>query len=59
MDRDQRWDRVEKGYAVMTEGRAEYEAADAITALHQAYERGENDEFVEPTRIQGSMMNRY
>jgi len=54
MDRDQRWERVEKGYAVMTEGRAEYEAADAVTALHQAYGRGENDEFVEPTRIQGA-----
>ena len=54
MDRDQRWERVEKGYAVMTEGRAEYEAADAVAALYQAYERGENDEFVEPTRIQGA-----
>ncbi len=54
MDRDQRWERVEKGYAVMTEDKAEFKAADAITALHQAYERGETDEFVEPTRIQGA-----
>ncbi len=54
MDRDQRWERVEKGYAVMTEGRAEFVAADAITALHQAYARGETDEFVAPTRIQGA-----
>ena len=54
MDRDQRWERVEKGYAVMTGGPAEFEAADAVTALHRAYERGETDEFVAPTRIQGA-----
>jgi len=53
MDRDQRWERVEKGYTVMTGGRAEFEADDAITALHQAYARGETDEFVAPTRILG------
>ncbi len=54
MDRDQRWERVEKGYAVMTEGKAEFEATDAIVALHQAYDRGETDEFVAPTKIQGA-----
>ncbi len=54
MDRDQRWERIERGYAVMTQGRAESTAADAITALHQAYARGETDEFVTPTRIQGA-----
>ncbi len=54
MDRDQRWERVERGYAVMTEGRAEFVAADAITALQQAYARGETDEFVAPTLIQGA-----
>lgn len=52
MDRDQRWDRVEKGYAVMTAGQAEFRATDAISALQQAYERGETDEFVAPTQIQ-------
>ncbi len=54
MDRDQRWERVERGYAVMTQGQADFTAADAITGLHQAYARGETDEFVAPTRIQGA-----
>ena len=51
MDRDQRWDRVAKAYAVITEGRAEFTAPDALAALTSAYARGENDEFVQPTAI--------
>ncbi len=51
MDRDHRWDRVEKAYDLLVDGTAEYEAADAVTALEMAYERGETDEFVKPTRI--------
>jgi 2,3-bisphosphoglycerate-independent phosphoglycerate mutase len=52
MDRDNRWDRVETAYNVMALGEAEYACDDAVTALEQAYERNENDEFVKPTRIQ-------
>jgi len=52
MDRDQRWDRVQKAYDLLTQGQAEYEAEDAESALAQAYGRGEADEFVAPTRIQ-------
>lgn len=51
MDRDKRWDRVEKAYQLLTEGKGDFSAPDAITALHQAYDRGENDEFVKPTSI--------
>ncbi|MFC6633504.1 2,3-bisphosphoglycerate-independent phosphoglycerate mutase [Microbulbifer taiwanensis] len=51
MDRDQRWDRVQAVYDLMTRGVAEYEAADALAGLAAAYERGENDEFVAPTQI--------
>lgn len=51
MDRDNRWDRVEQAYNVMTLGDAEFTAEDPVTALDQAYERGENDEFVKATRI--------
>ncbi|HTN33426.1 MAG TPA: 2,3-bisphosphoglycerate-independent phosphoglycerate mutase [Marinobacter sp.] len=51
MDRDNRWDRIESAYNLMTEGAAEYIAADPITGLELAYGRGENDEFVKPTRI--------
>lgn len=51
MDRDKRWDRVEKAYDLLTSGVAEFTATDAVSALHAAYERGENDEFVKATAI--------
>ncbi|MHB9116714.1 MAG: 2,3-bisphosphoglycerate-independent phosphoglycerate mutase [Burkholderiales bacterium] len=51
MDRDKRWDRVESAYNAMTLGVAEQRAENALDALHQAYARGENDEFVQPTLI--------
>lgn len=51
MDRDQRWERVEAAYQLLTQGTAEYVAEDAQSALSQAYERSETDEFVLPTRI--------
>lgn len=51
MDRDQRWDRIEKSYRLLTEGVAQHSADDAVSGLQAAYARGENDEFVEPTRI--------
>ena len=52
MDRDNRWERVAPAYDLLTQGVAEYCAADALTALELAYARGESDEFVKPTRIQ-------
>ena len=51
MDRDNRWDRVEQAYEMLTEGKASYQATDAQTGLNAAYTRGENDEFVKPTCI--------
>jgi 2,3-bisphosphoglycerate-independent phosphoglycerate mutase len=47
MDRDKRWDRVQKGYRAMTLGEGVAEA-DPVQAIKNAYERGENDEFVKP-----------
>ena len=46
MDRDNRWDRVEKAYRLLTEGVGEFEAVSAEEGLRAAYERGETDEFV-------------
>jgi len=54
MDRDNRWDRVEAAYNLMTLGESEFTAADPVSGLERAYERGENDEFVKPTRIQSA-----
>ncbi len=51
MDRDQRWERVQIAYDLITQGQAEYQSPDALTALKQAYARDENDEFVKPTAI--------
>ncbi|MEH6639568.1 MAG: 2,3-bisphosphoglycerate-independent phosphoglycerate mutase [Porticoccaceae bacterium] len=52
MDRDQRWDRVQLAYQLITEGKADHQASNAIEGLQAAYQRGENDEFVLPTAIQ-------
>lgn len=51
MDRDRRWDRTEQAYRLLVEGQAKFEAGDALNALQQAYDRSENDEFVQPTLI--------
>jgi 2,3-bisphosphoglycerate-independent phosphoglycerate mutase len=51
MDRDNRWDRVEQAYRLLTEGAAEFRADDPVQALHDAYARDENDEFVKATVV--------
>jgi 2,3-bisphosphoglycerate-independent phosphoglycerate mutase len=50
MDRDKRWERIEKAYAMLTGGEAHH-AATATDALAAAYARDENDEFVLPTVV--------
>jgi 2,3-bisphosphoglycerate-independent phosphoglycerate mutase len=50
MDRDQRWDRVEKAYRALTAGEGE-RADDPTAAVEAGYARGENDEFVLPTAL--------
>ncbi|GAB1408685.1 2,3-bisphosphoglycerate-independent phosphoglycerate mutase [Thermomonas brevis] len=51
MDRDQRWERVQRGWDAIVEAKADHHAPDAIAALQAAYARGENDEFVAPTVV--------
>lgn len=53
MDRDRRWERTERGYdaIVHAEGR---HAASATAAIEEAYARGETDEFVDPTIVDGT-----
>ncbi|TWI56617.1 phosphoglycerate mutase [Pseudomonas duriflava] len=51
MDRDNRWDRVSAAYNLITEGAADYHAANATDGLNAAYERGETDEFVKATTV--------
>ncbi|PMR74666.1 2,3-bisphosphoglycerate-independent phosphoglycerate mutase [Billgrantia endophytica] len=52
MDRDNRWDRVEKAYRLLTEGLGDFEATSAEEGLRAAYERDETDEFVAATAVQ-------
>jgi 2,3-bisphosphoglycerate-independent phosphoglycerate mutase len=52
MDRDNRWDRTKRGYDAIVHGVGEH-AASALAAIDNAYARGENDEFVLPTVIDG------
>lgn len=52
MDRDHRWPRVQAAYDLITQGKSEFVAADALSGLDMAYARDEGDEFVKATRIQ-------
>ena len=50
MDRDNRWDRVEKAYASFVYGEGE-KATDAVQAMADSYAKDVTDEFVLPTVI--------
>ncbi len=54
MDRDNRWDRVEPAYDLLTRGEAEFTLSNVETALAAAYARDEDDEFVKPTIVGAS-----
>lgn len=62
MDRDHRWDRVERAFKAMVFGEAEFHARSAKEAIEDSYQRGyaakkrgedfiESDEFIKPTVI--------
>jgi 2,3-bisphosphoglycerate-independent phosphoglycerate mutase len=52
MDRDKRWDRVEKAYVCLTEGTGN-RAGSALAAIRESYRNKITDEFVLPTVIDG------
>jgi 2,3-bisphosphoglycerate-independent phosphoglycerate mutase len=52
MDRDQRWDRTQRAYDAIVEGRGEL-APDPVAAVEAAYGRGITDEFIEPIVLEG------
>lgn len=51
MDRDNRWDRIEKCYELITQGKSAFQYHSATDALTAAYDRNENDEFVAASAI--------
>jgi len=52
MDRDNRWQRVEKAWQAMVDGRGLL-ATDPLSAIEAAYAKGQTDEFVEPVVVTG------
>jgi 2,3-bisphosphoglycerate-independent phosphoglycerate mutase len=51
MDRDTRWERTQEAYEIVCCGKGEFKAESAKQAVEMAYERGETDEFIQPTTI--------
>jgi 2,3-bisphosphoglycerate-independent phosphoglycerate mutase len=53
MDRDRRWERTQRAYDLLVHGHAPYLVDSGEQAVKQAYARGETDEFIEPTLVDG------
>jgi 2,3-bisphosphoglycerate-independent phosphoglycerate mutase len=51
MDRDRRWERTQRAYDMLVHGQAQFHADSGEEAVTVAYERGETDEFIEPTLV--------
>jgi 2,3-bisphosphoglycerate-independent phosphoglycerate mutase len=51
MDRDRRWDRIQRAYDLLMHGRASNRAQSGAAAARDAYARGETDEFIEPVVV--------
>lgn len=50
MDRDKRWERIQRAYELLIHGQGE-RASDPLSAIKLTYERGLTDEFIEPIVI--------
>jgi 2,3-bisphosphoglycerate-independent phosphoglycerate mutase len=52
MDRDRRWDRTKRAWDALVHGQTDVPAAETgEAAVRAAYERGETDEFIQPTLV--------
>ena len=51
MDRDKRWERVEKAYDLIVKGEAETFTKNPLEALQKSYDDGVSDEFIKPISI--------
>jgi 2,3-bisphosphoglycerate-independent phosphoglycerate mutase len=52
MDRDGRWERTQRAYDAIVEGKGEH-ADNPVAAVRASYERGVTDEFIEPVVLDG------
>jgi 2,3-bisphosphoglycerate-independent phosphoglycerate mutase len=53
MDRDQNWERTKRAYDAIVSREADHTATTAVEAVEASYDRGDTDEFVEPTLVEG------
>jgi 2,3-bisphosphoglycerate-independent phosphoglycerate mutase len=53
MDRDRNWERTKRAYDAIVAREADHEAPSAVEAVEASYDRGDTDEFVEPTLVAG------
>ena len=51
MDRDNRWERIEKAYRAMVHGDTETKLTDPIAVVKASYEKGVTDEFIVPVTV--------
>lgn len=51
MDRDNRWERVQAAYDLLTQGKADIVAGTPMDALSAAYDQGKDDEFVPASSV--------
>ena len=56
MDRDQNWDRTRRAYDAIVNREAEHAAGSAVAAVRASYDRGDTDEFVEPTLVESEAL---
>ncbi len=52
MDRDKRWDRIERALRAIVHGEGRH-ADDPVQAVRESYEAGVTDEFIEPVVLEG------
>jgi 2,3-bisphosphoglycerate-independent phosphoglycerate mutase len=52
MDRDGNWERTKRAYDAVVNREADHTAESGVAAVEAAYDRGETDEFVEPTLVE-------
>jgi len=51
MDRDKRWERIEKAYNLIVKGEAESYTENPLEVLQESYDNGVSDEFIKPIAI--------
>ncbi|MFB6141746.1 MAG: 2,3-bisphosphoglycerate-independent phosphoglycerate mutase [Halorientalis sp.] len=51
MDRDENWDRTRRAYDAIVNRTAKHTAPSAVAAVRASYDRGDTDEFVDPTLV--------